>query len=211
MAKGSTSGNSSASKSLMWMMIALFFGLAVLLGIGLFVGGRAIRSMGLSAATAKDTIRTPGGAFRLQKETAVGPGLPVYPRSSLIVPDDNTAAAAIKEAQKGIEVSAYHSSDTRDFVDSWYTSHLSPEFTRHDAGGKREGSVYIDAHLSDNDIVFVAEREQMVRVVTLSIDSSGTKISLIRFDKSSPGASGTSSWPAVPTPSTEPAPPPTPQ
>jgi len=188
----------------MWMMIALFFGLAVLLGVGLFVASRAIRSMGLSAASAKDTIHTPGGTFRLQKETEVGPGLPVYPRASLIVPDDSTAAAAIKEAQKGIEVSAYHSADTRDFVDGWYSKHLSGEFTRHDAGSKPEGSIYSDAHVADSDIVFVAERDQMVRVVALADDASGTKISLIRFDKSSPGGAGSS--PATqPSPAAEPA------
>src|SRR5580704_16542965 len=61
MAEGSVSGNSSSSKSLMWMMIGLFCGLAVLLASGLFVASRVVRSMGLAAATAKETLRTPGG------------------------------------------------------------------------------------------------------------------------------------------------------
>ena len=169
----------------MWMMLALFGGLAVLLGAALFVASRAVRSIGLSAAGARDSIHTPGGTFRLQKETDVGPGLPVYPRASLIVPDDQAAAAAIKQAQQGIEVSSYYSSDTRDFVDGWYGKHLSPEFARHDAGSQPAGSFYRDAHISQNDIVFVAEREKMVRAVALSLDPSGTKILLIRFDKSS--------------------------
>lgn len=184
-------GTASSSKSLMWMMVALFTGLAVLLGTGLFVASRAVRSMGLSAATASDTIRTPGGTFRLQKEGQVGPGLPVYPRASLIVPDDDTAAAAINQAKKGIEVSAYHSADERDYVDSWYAKHLSPEFTRHNAGEKLEGAVYRDAHVGDGDILFVAEREQLVRVIALAAESNGTKISLIRYDKSP-----SSPWPA---------------
>ena len=94
MAEGSSSGNSSSSKSLMWMMIGLFTGIGVLLAGGLFVASRVVRSMGLSAASAKDTVRTPGGSFRMEKETQVGPGLPVYPRSSLIVPDDEAAMAA---------------------------------------------------------------------------------------------------------------------
>jgi hypothetical protein len=178
-----SAGNASSSKSLMWMMAAFFAGLAVLLAAGLFVASRAVRSMGLSAASARDAIKTPGGTFRLVQETQVGPGLPVYPRASLIVPDDASAAAAIKQAQKGIEVSAYESSDARDFVDSWYAKHLSPEFTRHDPGEKLEGSLYVDAHVSDNDVVFVAQRDEKMRVVALSADPNGTKISLIRFDK----------------------------
>jgi hypothetical protein len=186
MAEGSVSGNSSSSKSLMWMMIGLFTGLAILLAGGLFVASRVVRSMGLSAASAKDTVRTPGGSFRLEKETEVGPGLPVYPRSSLVVPDDDASATAIKQAQNGIETSTYHTTDTRDFVDSWYTKHLSPEFTRRDAGDKPVPVIFSDTRVADDDIAFVAEREQMVRIVALSLDSGGTKISLIRFSKSSP-------------------------
>jgi hypothetical protein len=186
MAEGSSSGNSSSSKSLMWMMIGLFTGLAILLAGGLFVASRVVGSMGLSAASAKDTVRTPGGSFRLEKETEVGPGLPVYPRSSLIVPDDAAAAAAVKQAQSGIETATYHTNDTRDFVDQWYSKHLSPEFTRRDAAEKPVPAIFSEARVSDNDIAFVAEREQLVRIVALSADSGGTRISLIRFSKSSP-------------------------
>src|SRR5579863_10199678 len=188
MAEGSVSGNSSSSKSLMWMMIGLFTGLAVLLAGGLFLASRVVRSMGLSAASAKNTVRTPGGTFRLEKETEVGPGLPVYPRASLVVPDDDAAAAAIKQAQTGIETSIYHTTDLREFVDSWYTGHLSPEFTRHNAGDEAVPAMASDVRVSPEDILFVAERDQMVRIVSLTQDSGGTKISLTRFNKSAPAA-----------------------
>jgi hypothetical protein len=185
MAEGSVSGNSSSSKSLMWMMIGLFTGLGILLAGGLFMASRVVRSLGLSASSARDTVRTPGGSFRMEKETEVGPGLPLYPRSSLVVPDDDAAAAAIKQAQNGIQTSTYHTTDTRSFVDEWYSKHLSPEFTRHDAGDKPVPAIFTDARVSDSDITFVAEREQMIRIVSLSLDSGGTKISLIRFSKAS--------------------------
>jgi hypothetical protein len=185
MAEGSTSGNSSSSKSLMWMMIALFAGLGILLAGALFVASRAMRSIGLSAANAKETLRTPGGSFRLEKETEVGPGMPVYPRSSLVVPDDDTAMAAIKQAQRGFNTSTYHTVDSRDAVDSWYSKHLSPEFTRHDAGEKPVPAIFGDASVSGDDIAFMAERERLVRIVALTQDSGGTRISLIRFAKSS--------------------------
>ena len=186
MADGSTSGNSSSSKSLMWMMIALYAGLALLLAGGLFVASRVVRSMGLTAANAMNTVRTPGGSLRLEKEGQMGPGLPVYPRSSLVVPDDEGAATAVKQARSGIETSTYHTTDTRDFVDEWYGKHLSPEFTRRDSADKPVPAIFNDARVSDNDIAFVAEREQMVGIVALSLDSGGTKISLIRFSKPSP-------------------------
>jgi len=207
MAGEASSGNSSSSKSLMWMMIALFAGLALLLAGGLFVASRVVRSMGLSAASAKDSIRTPGGRFRLEKETEVGPGLPVYPRSSLIVPDNDAAAAAAKQAQNGVETSIYHTTDMREYVDSWYTAHLSSEYTRHDAGEKLSPAAYGNAPISDNDIVFVAERDQMIRIVALTADSGGTKISLIRCSKSSPdeGQAPTSEQAPASQPSSSPA------
>jgi hypothetical protein len=187
MAEESSSGNSSSSKSLMWMMIALFTGLAILLAGGLFVASRVIRSMGLSAASAKDTIRTPGGStFRLEKETEVGPGLPLYPRSSLVVPGDEAAAAAVKQARNGVETSTYHTTDLPDYVDHWYSEHLSPEFTRHNPGDKPESAISGDTTISDNDTVFLAERDQMIRIVAISPDPGGTKISLIRYNKPSP-------------------------
>jgi len=188
MAEESSSGSSSSSKSLMWMMIGLFTGLGILLASGLFVASRVVGSMGLSAARVKDTVRTPGGSFRLEKETAVGPGLPVYPGSSLMVPDEAAAVAAVKQAQSGIETATYHTNETRDFVDEWYSKHLSPEFTRRDAGEKPVPAVFSEVQVSDNDIAFVAERGQMVRIVALSVDSGGTRISLIRFSKSSPSS-----------------------
>jgi hypothetical protein len=193
MAEASTSGNSSSSKSLMWMMIALFAGLAVLLAGGLFVASRVIRSMGLTAANAMNTVRTRGGSLRLEKEGEMGAGLPVYPRSSLIVPDDSTAATAVKQARDGIETSTYHTTDTRDYVDEWYGKHLSPAFTRRDAGDKPVPAIFSSAQVSDSDIAFVAERGQTVGIVALSVDSGGTKISLIRYSKPSTASDQTPS------------------
>jgi hypothetical protein len=76
---------------------------------------------------------------------------------------------------------------------------LSGEFTRRDAGDKPVPAIFADATVSGNEIAFVAERDQMLRVVALSMDSGGTKISLIRLSKSSPASAAT---PAA----TEPAP-----
>lgn len=173
------------------MMIALFCGLAVLLGCALFVAGRAVRSMGLSAASSLNAIKTPNGGFRVQKEAQVGPSLPVYPRASLVVPGDDAAAEALKQAKQGIETSVYHTSDDRNYVDNWYKEHLSPEFARHDGGEAPAPEILADAKVSEHDIAFAAQREQMVRIVVLSQDAGGTRISLVRFDRSAPAATGT--------------------
>lgn len=211
MAKGSVGSNSSASKDLMWMMIALFCGLAVLLGCALLVASRAVRSMGLSAASSMNAIKTPNGGFRVQKQGQVGPSLPVYPRASLVVPGEQDAGPALKQAQQGIETSVYHTSDDRDYVDAWYKEHLSAEFTREDSAEKLAPEILADVRVSESDIAFAAQREQMLRIVVLASDAGGTKISLVRFDRSTPAPAGSGGQTPESTPPPSPEQPPAPQ
>lgn len=181
MSNTSSAGNSSSSRSLMWMMVALFTGLGVMMGGGLFLASRLVRAMGLAAATGgKDTVHTPIGSFRLEKEDQVGPGLPVYPRSSLELPGDDATGTVLREAQNGIATATYHTTDARDFVDGWYAKHLSPDFTRHDAGEKPQPDIFHEVRVSEDDIAFLAERGGKVRIVRLSTDATGTTICLIQ-------------------------------
>ena len=95
MAESSASGESSSSKSLMFMTIAVFFGLSCLLGGGLFLANRVVRSIGLVAATSRDTIRTPAGSFRIEKQNDVGPGLPVYPNTEMVLPTEKATSQEV--------------------------------------------------------------------------------------------------------------------
>ena len=171
----------------MWMMAALFTGLGILLGGGLFLANKVVRSVGISASTANsETIHTAGGDFRLQSENQVGPALPVYPRGALELPGANAAQSRVKDLQKGVSVVTYHASDSRDFVDNWYSQHLAPEFTRHDPGEKPVPEAFQNTPVSETDIAFAAERGALARIVALAMDGSGTRISLIRVDKTPP-------------------------
>ena len=184
MAESSASGESSSSKSLMFMTIAVFFGLSCLLGGGLFLANRVVRSIGLVAATSRDTIRTPAGSFRIEKQNDVGPGLPVYPNTEMVLPTEKATAIALQARKSGISSVTYQTPDTRDEVEEWYVKHLGPEFTRHDAGEKSLPEIFRDVRISDSDVAFLAERGRQVRVVSLSLSPKGTSISLFRFTKS---------------------------
>jgi hypothetical protein len=184
MAESSASGESSSSKSLMFMTIAIFLGLSCLLGGGLFFANRVVRSIGLVAATSKDTIHTPGGSYRIEKQTDVGPGLPVYPNTEMVLPTEKVAAAALQARKSGITSVTYQSPDTRDEVQEWYVKHLGPEFTRYEGGEKPLPEVFRDVRVSDGDVAFLGERGRQVRIVSLSLSPKGTSISLFRFTKS---------------------------
>jgi hypothetical protein len=70
--------------------------------------------------------------------------------------------------------------DARDFVDRWYAEHLSPAFTRHEAGETPQPDVFHEVRVSENDIAFLAERGEQIRIISLSADATGTTITLIQ-------------------------------
>jgi hypothetical protein len=180
MAKSSSdSGGAPSSKSLLFMMIAMTCGFCVLLGGGLLMASRVIGALGLRAGSDKTTVRTPLGEFRVEKAREVGPGLPVYPASTLLLPG---AAAHLpsNDDQPQVLASTYHTNSSREYVVNWYVEHLSPEFARQDAGPKKLPEAFRDSRISDDDIVFVGERGEQVRAVALAADDMGTKITLLR-------------------------------
>jgi hypothetical protein len=181
MAKSSSaSGAGPSSQNLLFMMIAMTIGFCVLLGGGLLMASRVISAMGLRAGSDKATVRTPLGDFRFEKAKEVGPGLPVYPAASLVLPGSAAAHLPANDDQPQVIASTYHTNSSREFVATWYLEHLSPEFVRQDPGPKKLPDVLHDSRISDEDIAFVGERNDQVRLVVLSVDDMGTKITLLR-------------------------------
>jgi hypothetical protein len=177
------SEGASASKSMLFMMIAMTAGFCILLGAGLVTASRLIRSLQLREGTDKSTVRTPIGEFRLEKASQVGPGLPVYPQASLVLPGGGSSHAPINNDHSQVVSSIYHANTSRQFVEDWYREHLSPEFVRQEAGPKSLPAVFQDSQISDEDIVFMGERGDQIRVVSLASDGTGTKITLLRSAK----------------------------
>ena len=183
----SASGGASSSKSLLFMMVAMTCGGCILLGGGLMMTSRLIHSLGLRNSSDRSTVRTPIGEYRVEKAQQVGPGLPVYPQASLVLPGNDAARVSTANPdQPQVVSSIYHTSSSRDYVATWYAEHLSPEFVRQDAGSKSLPEAFRDAHLSDEDITFVGERSDQIRVVALTQDDAGTKITLLRSSIKAP-------------------------
>jgi hypothetical protein len=178
-----SSTGAPASKSLLFMMIGLACGLSLLLSAGLITASSVIRAMRLRASSDKATVRTPIGEFRLEKATEVGPGMPVYPQASLVLPSGPSTGPVSNNDLPQRVVSIYHANTSREFILNWYVEHLSPEFVRQDAGPKNLPDVFRGLQIADDDIVFVGERGDQVRGVVLASDETGTKITLLRSVK----------------------------
>ncbi|HXY24070.1 MAG TPA: hypothetical protein VEI73_05435 [Candidatus Acidoferrum sp.] len=185
MAKSASgSGGAPSSKSLLFMMVAMTCGVCALLAGGLLMASRVINALGLRSSSDKTTVRTPIGDYRLEKAQQVGPGLPVYPAASLVLPGPEAARLAeVGIDQPQVVSSTYHTNASREFVLNWYLEHLSAEFARQDAGPKKLPEEFRNSHFADEDITFVGERGDQIRVVDLATDDGGTKIILLRSAK----------------------------
>jgi hypothetical protein len=181
LAKGSAPGSSSSSKSLLWVKFTLFCGLVLLLSGGIFMTSRLGHALQFHASGNEATVRTGDGDWRVERPNEVGPGLPVYPDARLVLSGRSGLPTAPKHNQADVYTAIYYSTDPSEFVDNWYLKHLGPEFAHSNSADQEIPGILLDASISDNDIAFVGERGDQVRMVAIAPDSTGTKITLVRF------------------------------
>src|ERR1700731_4189919 len=162
------------------MMIGMTGGFCILLGGALLMTSRVINALGLRAGSDKTTVRTPLGEFRVEKAREVGPGLPVYPAATLVLPGTAAAHLQLDDDRPQVLASTYHSNASREYVASWFLEDVSPEFARQESGPKKLPEALRDSRISDDDIAFVGERGDQVRAVSLAAENTGTKITLLR-------------------------------
>ena len=183
MARSASSGESSSSKSLFFMMAAMFCGFAILLSAGLLMTSRVIHALQLNSESDKSIVRTPLGDYRVEKAQDVGPGLPVYPQATLVLPSGGPIHPPANVNQPQVVTSTYHTNSTREYVATWYLGHLSPEFVRQDPGPKTLPQAFQESPIAEADVIFVGERGDQVRLVCLTTEDLGTKITLLRSAK----------------------------
>jgi hypothetical protein len=183
MAQSASSGESSSSKSLFFMMAAMFCGFGILIGGGLLMTSRVIHALQLRSEGDRSTVRTPLGDYRVEKAQEVGPGLPVYPQASLVLPGGGPVHLPANVNQPQVVSSTYHTNSSPEYVANWYLGHLSPEFVRQDPGPKNLPAPFQESRITEADVIFVGERGEQVRLVCLTTEDLGTKITLLRSSK----------------------------
>jgi len=205
MAQSESTGESSSSKSLFFMMAAMFCGFAILLSAGLLMTSRVIHALQLHSESDKTIVRTPLGDYRVEKAQEVGPGLPVYPQATLVLPGGEPVHPPANVNHPQVVTSTYHTNSSREYVANWYLGHLSPEFVRQDPGPKNLPEAFQESPITEADIIFVGERGEQVRLVCLTTDDMGTKISLLRSAKQQSQAPAQDHAPAEAQPAAQPS------
>ena len=186
MADTASTKDSSASKSLLWMMLALFGGVALLLGGGLFLASRIINALKLQDTGTKATMHTPAGDIRVKKPGEGASGTPVYPHASLVLPHESATPEQKESSEFEVHTTSYFTTDSRLLVDEWYVQHLSADFVRHGPQDPPLPEQYNDLHIPRDDVAFAVEHGDQLRVVVLVEEDDGTSIRLVHLAKRVP-------------------------
>lgn len=182
MAQSSTAGRSASS---LWMMAALVCAMGILFGAGILISSRVLSSMAPPPGSNSLTAHTPTADLRVEDRNEIGPGLPLYPRAALLLSGANTGEALPHAKHAGSQMTTYYTEDVPPLVDDWYLQHLSGEFVRHKVGEPQSPAELDEISAPIDSVAFLGRRGNQVRMVTLTSNSTGTRITLVRFGKPS--------------------------
>jgi hypothetical protein len=171
------------NNAIWWILGIVAAGIIFMVFCGLMIAGLFIRHLKVKSSGDKVAIETPVGSISVNGGTPHASGLEIYPGA---IPSSDNKSTSINlnanDTGLGIATEQYQTKDPIDFVQAWYKKHLGPDFhleTGENSSTHLNGAV----KLNDDDVSFVDDHHNGVRVVALKKISSGTKITLVRVGK----------------------------
>ncbi len=165
---------------LWWILGIAGAAVVLLLVCGLLIAGLFVKSIRVRPREHEVAVRTPAGDLTVSSTPARGVGLPVYPGAALVESGKNIELALPEDKTVGIMVAKYRSSDSLDKVAAWYRARLGPEFKRET--GDKEGRIRVHGVMTEG-VAYVAEDDDLARVVAISEKFAGVEIALLRIGK----------------------------
>jgi hypothetical protein len=168
------------NNAIWWILGIIAAAIIVMFLFGVTLAGLFIHHLRVHNSGDKVDIQTAVGSLSVDKAGPHATGLEVYPGSS---PSSDNKGASVNlsanDTAVGIATEQYQTKDPIDFVQAWYKKRLGPEFrleTNHDNTDHSSGHAIIN----ENDVAFVDDHHNGVRVVALKKISEGTEITLVR-------------------------------
>src|SRR5262249_28251256 len=126
-------------------------------------------------------IETPAGQITMGETRARDVGLPIYPGATATQSGGGIEFTSMENERVGLTEVHLVSGDPLEKVDAWYRERLGPDF-QHEGPGTKPGSIHLrGAKVRDEDIAFVSDRDDLVRVVALKRRGAGVEIALVRI------------------------------
>ena len=172
------------SSSIWLWIIGLVVAGTLILGLGaLFVTRFLMQRIAISRAGESVEINTPVGSVKATQDETANPGLPIYPDAKLAQAGGSVELSAPDEEAVNLISAHYRTIDPIEKVDAWYREQLSADFRREGPGVMNKKKNINGILVRSNDIAFISEKGDLVRVVALQKSSNGVEIALLRVGK----------------------------
>ena len=173
------------NSSNIWLwIIGLVVASTLILGLGaLFVTRFLAQRIAISRAGEAVEINTPVGSVKATKDETADPGLPIYPGAKLAQAGGSVELSSPDEEAVNLTSVHYRTIDPIEKVDAWYREQLSPDFKREGPGVMNKKKNINGIIVKSNDIAFISEKDDLVRVVALQKVLNGVEIALLRVGK----------------------------
>ncbi len=172
----------SKKSNLLWWVLG-FVGVAAAFATvcGLLLASFFVRGVRVNPTAQQVEVSTPAGQLTLRGGTSKDLGLPVCPGATLVESGGSLEFTTSQDEKVGVTGVHYHTADSLDKVDAWYRTHLGSEFVR-EGPGKKAATVHgHGVTISSMDIAFIADKDDLVRMVVLERRGTGVEIALVRM------------------------------
>ena len=171
---------------LLWWILGLLVAAVIVLGLGgLLVARYMVRQIEVHPATGRVEIQTPIGQVKVSKDEKVDPSLPVYPGATLIEPVATVEIGGADDEPLAVHAAKYRTPDPLEKVDAWYSEHLGKEFTREGPGVAERKRKVFGITVRSDQVAFISEKDDALRVVALERKFGSTEIALARIGERS--------------------------
>ena len=168
-----------------WILGIVGSCIVIMILLGLTFAGLFLRRVNIRNDGKSVEIQTPVGQIAVNKgEHATG--LPLYPGATKYTGDDpqgGSADISFGDQGVGIATEAYVSADSLDKVKDWYRDQLGSNFRLESGKDQHAQLGHAKISVSDEDLAFVDDRGDSVRLVALKRTNDGVKITLLRLGK----------------------------
>lgn len=182
-AAGETEPQKTGSNLGAWVLGLLLVGALILGGGAWLVTRFFVQNIQVNRAGSTVVIDTPVGSLKAGKDEKADPGLPVYPGAKVAQPGGTVELSLPEEDSVQLTAAHYRTLDPIEKVDAWYREQLSSDFKREGPGVMVRKKNINGIIVKSDDVAYVSEKDDLVRVVALQKRFNGVEIALLRAGK----------------------------
>lgn len=169
------------STLLWWVLGLLLTALIVLTLGGLLVVRYLARNVEVIQSGDRVEVRSPIGNINVDKNAGDPTGLPKYPGADLFEPGASVELESPAEETVVIIAAKYRTPDELQKVDDWYREKLGTDFQREGRGMMNRKKEIFGIEVRADDVAYVAEKNDELRIVTLRLVDGKTEIAHVRI------------------------------